>query len=95
MLPVIVAAANDQAGLVPDDLRTHGKATGFEAGGNRRCVKGTMPDIGHIAGEQRPGLPPVGTIVVEHLAFGEVRAIAEPLPPTRIVVHAVRWIGHA
>ena len=45
VLPVIVAAADDQPGLVPDDLRADGKAAGLEAGGDRGGVQGAMPDI--------------------------------------------------
>jgi hypothetical protein len=29
-----------------------------------------MPDIGNVAREQRPGLAPVGLVVVQHLADG-------------------------
>ena len=53
-----------------------------------------MPDVGDIAGKQRPGLAPVGAVVVQHLAGGEIGTVAElALPPGRIVVHAIGRIG--
>src|SRR5207248_761982 len=55
-----------------------------------------MPDIGHIAGEQGPGLSPIAAVVVRDLATRKVAADTEacPLAPCRLVAHAIRRIGH-
>ena len=68
MLPVIVAAAEHKPVLGPDDLRADVEARGLEALGDGAGVERAMPDIGDVAGEQRPGLAPVGAVVVSDLA---------------------------
>ena len=68
VLPVIIAAAQHQPVLGPDDLRADVEAAGVEALGHRRGVQRAVPDIGDVAREQRPGLAPVGAVVVQHLA---------------------------
>ena len=55
------------------------EAAGVEALGHRGRVQRAVPDVGDLAGEQRPGLAPVGAIVVQHLAG----ALRRPTPPTR------------
>jgi hypothetical protein len=46
----------------------------------------SMPDIGDRARKQRPGLPPIGAIIVRHLAeLAGVEIDAGTLPPRRIV----------
>ncbi|WP_352966166.1 hypothetical protein, partial [Mesorhizobium sp. M1312] len=44
--------------------------------------------------KQRPGFTPVGTIVVQHLAFCQIIAFAEPLSPGRVIADAIGRIGH-
>ena len=68
MLPVVVAAAEHQALLGPDDLAADGEASDLEALGDRRGLQRAVPDIGDVAGEQRPGVAPVGAVVVQHPA---------------------------
>jgi hypothetical protein len=67
VLPVIVAAANDQSRLVPDDLRADGEARVFEDSSYGGGVQGAMPDVSDIAGEQCLGIPPVCTIALSIL----------------------------
>ena len=89
MLPVIVAAADDQALLGPDDLGADGEALRDQALGDRRGVQRAVPDIGDVAGEQRPGRAPVGAIVVLDLAApcGLVDAQRDGARPDRIRRH--------
>ena len=59
-----------------------------------------MPNIGHRAGEQRPGLAPISPVVIHDLADG-TRCLFLPddplgcgaIPPRRIVTHAVGRVG--
>src|SRR5690242_17495508 len=95
MLPVIVAAADDQAGLVPDDLRAHRKAGSFQALRHRCRMERPMPDVDDIARKQRPGLAPVGAVIVEDPAGGELLRLAELPAPGRVVVHAIWRIAGA
>src|SRR5882672_2748141 len=54
-----------------------------------------MPDICDRAGEQCPGLPPVGAIIVGYLTeLAGVQVDSGALPPGRIIVHAVGRIGN-
>lgn len=94
VLPVIVAAAQHQPVLGPDDLRPDGKASGGEAFGHGRRVQGSMPDIGDIAREQRPGLAPVGAVVVQDPAGASGLCCTRLVAPGRIVFHAIGRIGH-
>ena len=93
MLPVIIATAQYQPLFGPNDLRPDCEAAGLKAFSNRRRMQCAMPDIGDIAGKQRPGLTPVGAIIVQHLAgafrLGRPRLVA----PAWIVFHTVRWIA--
>ena len=96
MLPVIIAAADHQPGLVPDDLRADDEAGSFETRCDRAGVQRAVPDIGDIAGKERPGLAPVGAVVVEHLSAGQRAPIrkSRAFAPAWIVVHAIGRIGH-
>ena len=59
MLPVILAAADDETRFCPDDLRMRTAKPVFgEAGSHRGGMEGAMPDIGDLAGEQRPRVRP-------------------------------------
>ena len=68
VLPVVVAAGEHQPLLGPDDLGADGEAAGDEALGHRGRVQGSVPDVGDLAGEERPGFAPVGAVVVQDLA---------------------------
>ena len=93
MLPVVVAAAEHQPLLGPDDLAADGEAGRLEALGDGRRVQRAMPDVGDVAGEQRPGLAPVGAVVVQHLAGAPGRGGAGLVAPGRVVVDAVGRVG--
>ena len=51
MLPVVIAAAQHQPVLGPDDLRADVETGGNQTVGHSRCVEGAMPNIGHVAGK--------------------------------------------
>jgi len=52
----------------PDKLSAQLQPAGGQPGSDDLAVQSAEPDIGGITGEERIRLPPVGTIVVEHLA---------------------------
>ena len=52
-----------------------------------------MPDIGHVAGEQRPNLAPVRPVIVQHLAGAFGLGRARLVTPRGIVFNTVGWIG--
>ena len=93
VLPVVVAAAEHQPLLGPDDLAADREAAGVEAVGDGGGVQRPVPDVGDLAGKQRPGLAPVGPVVVQHLAGAPGRGGARPVAPGRVVGHAIGRIG--
>jgi len=94
VLPVVIATAENEALLGPDDLRPDVEAYRHEALGHLCRVQRTVPDIGDIAGEQRPSLAPVGPVVVQHLAGALGLGLARLVAPGRVIFHAIGWIGH-
>jgi len=68
VLPVIIATADDQVLLRPDDLRPDREPLPLQARGNGRGVKRFMPDVNDAAAEQRPRIGPTGASVVLNLA---------------------------
>ena len=54
VLPMIVAPAEHQPFLGPDDLRAKTEAAGFEAIDHLAHMQRAVPDIGDIAWKQRP-----------------------------------------
>ena len=93
-LPMIIAAAEREVLLGPDDLSAQLEAARRETGGDDLAVQGPEPHIGGIPGEQSIGFPPVGAIVVEHLAVRELApAEVAARPPARVVTDPVRRIG--
>src|SRR5712672_521969 len=94
VLPVIIAAAQGEVLLGPDDLSARMQPAGRQTGGNNVAVQSPVPDVGDIAGEQRVRLPPVGAIVVEHLAPREIAGTkAAARSPGRVVADPIRRIG--
>ena len=69
------------------------KPADLEALGDGRRMQRAVPDVGDVAGEQRPGLAPVGAVVVQHLAGAAGRGGAGLVAPGRIVVDAVGRVG--
>src|SRR4029077_4537481 len=68
MLPMVIAAADHQPLLGPDDLRPDGEALAGKALCHRGGVQGTVPHVGDGAGKARPCGGPIGALVVAHLA---------------------------
>ena len=93
VLPVVVAAAEHQPLLRPDDLGADGEAGSLEALGDGRGVQCAVPDVGDVAGEERPGFPPVGAVVVQHLAGAAGGGGAGLVAPGGVVVDAVRRVA--
>ena len=94
MLPMVMPPPEHEPVLSPYYLRPDVEPARDQAVRDGAGVEGAMPDIGHIAGEQLPGLAPVGPVVVLHLA--DSRGVAEPGPvaPRGVILHAVWRIGH-
>ena len=65
-----------------------------QAGGDDIAVQCSVPDIGDVAGEQRIRLSPIGAIIVEHLASGELTgAETAARSPGRLIADPIRRIG--
>ena len=90
---MVVAAPEHHAVLGPDDLRPEVEAAGGEALGDGRGVERAMPDIGHLAAEQRPGRAPVRPVVVQHVAGAPGGGPGRLIAPGRIVADAVGRVG--
>ena len=59
VLPVIIAAAQCEVLLGPDDLSAKQQPASGQIGGDDVAVQSSVPDIGDIPGEQRISIPPV------------------------------------
>ena len=70
MFWVVVTAPNYNVVFSPNDLSADGEAGGNEALGHHVGFAPGVPDIGHVAREQRPGFAPVGPVVVAHQPGG-------------------------
>ena len=66
------------------------EAAGDQALGDRGGVQRPVPDVGDLAGEQRPGLAPVGPVVVQHLAGALRRRGPARVAPGRVVARRHR-----
>src|SRR5215471_7600509 len=94
MLPMIIAAAQREMLLRPDDLRAQLEPATRQPGGGDIAMHRPMPDIGGISREQRIGLLPVGAIVVEHLPLRELAGTAAvACSPGRVVSDPIGRIG--
>src|SRR5712672_2340115 len=60
VLPMIMAAAQDEVLLGPDDLGAELQPAGGQIGGDNIAVQSPVPYVSDIPGEQRISLPPVG-----------------------------------
>ena len=94
MLPMVVATTQREVLFGPDDLRARLQPAFGETGGGDIAMHGAVPDIGNIAGKQRIGFPPVGTVIIEHRSPRKV-AVAKVAarPPGRIVADPIGRIG--
>jgi hypothetical protein len=94
VLPVIVPAGEREAVLAPDDLGTDLEAAGLERFLHNAGEAAGMPDIGDLAGKERPGLAPVGGVVVRHPAHLAGAGVHPGTsPPVRLVVDPVGRVG--
>src|SRR5690606_34813710 len=94
VLPVVMAAADREPGLAPDDLGPHLEAACLDRVGYLRCEPAGVPDVRHVPGEQRVRLPPVHAVVVADLAHAVRVVDARLLAPLGVVANAIWWIGH-
>ena len=85
MAPMVVAPAQGEMRLGPDDLSAQLKPAGDQIAADHIAVERPVPHISDIAGKQRIGLPPVGAVIVEHLALREL-AGTDPMArsPSRV-----------
>ena len=81
MLSVIMAAADREIVFRPNDLRANAEATSLKADLYGAGLDAGVPDISHDPGEQRPGLTPIGTVVILTLPTARdlMRLITRPL----------------
>src|SRR5215472_4010850 len=95
MAPMVVAPAQGEMRLGPDDLSAQLKPAGGQIAADHAAVERPVPHIGDITGKQRIGLPPVGAIIVEHLALREL-AGTDPTAgsPGWIITDPIRRIAH-
>ena len=94
MLPMVIAAAQGEVLLGPDDLSARLQPAAGQIGGDNVTVERPVPDISDIPGEQRISLSPVGAIVVEHLSLRELApANLAARPPARFIADPVWRIG--
>src|SRR6516162_662046 len=95
MAPMVVAPAQGEMRLGPDDLSAQLKPAGDQIAADHIAVERPVPHISDIAGKQRIGLPPVGAVIVEHLALRELAGTDPPAgSPRRIIADPIRGIAH-
>ena len=94
LLPVVITAAQGEMLLDPNDLRAQLEAATSQPGSEDVAVQRPEPHIGRVSGKQGVGFPPVGAIVVEHLALSEPATTEMAArSPARVVGDPVRRIG--
>src|SRR6516162_3405152 len=95
MAPMVVAPAQGEMRFGPDDLSAQLKPAGDQIAADHVAVERPVPHISDIAGKQRIGLPPVGAVIVEHLALREL-AGTDPTAraPGWIIADPIRWVAH-
>ena len=96
MLNVIISTPNRKMRFCPDNLPPD-----FKAHRRKRIIMiklpGTrrVPLIDDVAGEQYPGFAPIGaTIVCNSPGRSRPGPADRPVPPIRIIVHAIGRVGH-
>ena len=94
MLPVKVSPAQSKVLFDPDDLRAHPKSDLFQTRCNFAGMDAGMPDISDVSREEFIRSGPIHLVIVAHHADLSLLTQARTLPPLRIVLHAIRGIGH-
>src|SRR5262249_6250344 len=92
--PMVVAAADREVGLAPDDVRADFEAGGLDASLNSARMLAGVPAVHDITGEQLPGLQPINSVVVGNLAdpaccIGQVPSFGRFLAPGRAIINTV------
>lgn len=82
--PVVVAAREHQPLFNPNDLGADGKAAGIQAGRDRGRMQGAEPDVGHLAGKERPDLPPIGAVLVQYRESAALRTASSTVSPYQL-----------
>ena len=91
---MVIAPAEGEAILSPDQLRADLEVAFLEAGLDRRRELAGVPDVGDVAREQRPGRAPVRLVVVVDLAeLARVQVHAGAGAPGRVIIDAVGRVG--
>src|SRR6516164_7067996 len=95
MAPMVVAPAQGEMRLGPDDLSAQLKPAGDQIAADHVALQRPVPHISDIPGKQRIGLPPVGAVIVEHLALRELAGI-DPTAraPGWIIADPIRGVAH-
>jgi hypothetical protein len=92
-LSVVIARAQGEVLLDPDDPGPSLQPPSRQIDADDFAVQRSVPDISDIASKKCVGFPPVGAVVVEHLALRQLaRADATARSPTRVIVDAIRRI---
>ena len=96
--PVVMSTRDDQATLVPDDLRAHEEATGFEAGAHDMVVHGAScarrRRYRRKTTTRRDRQSALSSFVTLPIAPTILPPPMYLLAPGRIVVHAVGRVRH-
>src|SRR5581483_5505951 len=94
VLPVIIAAAQHQAGLGPYDLRPNQEAASIKTLGNGLRVNPRVPDVSDLARKQAPSFTPIGAVIIVDPAGPRGRGNTGFDSPIGIVLDAVGRVGH-
>jgi hypothetical protein len=84
MPPVVVAPAEREMLLVPDDLAAQCEAGGLERLGDDRPFQRGVPDVGDHARKQSPRRRPVGSVIIQHGPAGSVTPSTRKASPARM-----------
>src|SRR4029077_2582171 len=94
MAPMVVAPAQCEMRFGPDDLSAQLKPAGGQIIADHVTMQRPVPHISDIPGKERIGLPPVGAVIIEHLALRELAGTDPPArPPGGIIVDPIRWVA--
>src|SRR6516225_9670408 len=95
MAPMVVAPTQGEMRFGPDDLSAQLEPAGGQIAADHVTVQRPVPHISDIAGKERIGLPPVGAVIIEHLALRELAGI-DPTAraPGWIIADPIRGVAH-
>src|SRR5207302_714627 len=94
VLHMIVASADDEVRLGPDDLTADLETTRLQTCGNDDGFRAGMPDVGNRSSKPFPGVSPVGSIVVLNGSRRSVPFAESLVAPFRTIVDPIGRIGH-